>query len=600
MGSLFRECKYGWIVVVGRFISGFIEVGTVKSFGVLLPDVVTHLNASSGKVGLAFGLCHGLTFGLGPLTSALYRWTQSRWVMVIGTLIAALSITLASFATDGSHLLAALIFTGLGYSLMCLPTIMALNKHFVERFALAYGVAQTGPAVGMIVLPVVTENLAHTYGWKGALFLLGAINFHMMITAVVTREPEHVYGHWRRKKTTGPDDIQSKKAQFKKDACNIKEVKPLGSSVWPNGKSEELPYQQSNVAKYGSCMNLSSNAPKAAIRNSFLMRKFKSCDEEDTAILSDGEFIKPQLSSYRSLVGNEKNLRGEHEKRKSYHGYGNDAVNCNDKQPLCSDSRGKYYGNEHWAYDFRKLSYVSEESEHVSSHERLKERDGLTDRSCCSRFLSSCKSAAMCVVRFLDLELMRDAPALIILQLSFILLTSVHVGWMIFLVPHAVGKGIPIESAVFLSSVGGVGNLIGRIVQGPIVDKRLLTGVQLSILLSIVNAITFAIDPLLQTLPVLCVDAFFSGLCSGALIPLVAICVKEVVPRDRFANAIGLVSLSYGVGEPLGGYLAGKLSDVADSYEKVFLVFGGLEIIKALLLVVVAFMVWRESRAAPS
>lgn len=65
MGSLFRECKNGWIVVVGRFISGFVEVGTVKSFGVLLPEIVTQLNATSGKIGLAFGLCHGLTFGLG-------------------------------------------------------------------------------------------------------------------------------------------------------------------------------------------------------------------------------------------------------------------------------------------------------------------------------------------------------------------------------------------------------------------------------------------------------------------------------------------------------------------------------------------------------
>lgn len=429
---------------------------------------------------------------------------------------------------------------------MCLPTIMALNKHFVDRFALAYGVAQTGPAVGMIVLPVITENLAHGFGWKGALFLLGAINFHMMITAVVTREPEHVYGHWRRKKTSDPDDMESKRARFEKDACNLKEVKSLGASVLLNGGAEEIPYQQRNGAKYGSCMNLSSDVSKAARRNSFLMRKFKSCDEEDIAIMSDDEFSTPKQS-----------LRDKSEKRKPYHKYGNDTVNCNDKQPLFSESRGKYYGKEHWAYEIRKLSYVSEEHESVDSRERLSK--GTTVRSSCSSCLSSCKSGAMSVVRFLDLELMRDAPALIVLQLSFILLTSVHVGWMIFLVPHAIAKGIPLESAVFLSSVGGVGNLIGRIVQGPIVDRRLLTGVQLSILLSIVNAITFAIDPLLQTLPVLCADAFFSGLCSGALIPLVAICVKEVVPRDRFANAVGLVSLSYGIGEPLGGYLAGKL-----------------------------------------
>ena len=109
--------------------------------------------------------------------------------------------------------------------------------------------------------------------------------------------------------------------------------------------------------------------------------------------------------------------------------------------------------------------------------------------------LSGCRSCVTSIVHFFDFALFKDIPEIICLDLSLVLLTAVQVGWMVFLVPHALDRGFPLDRAVFLSTVGGVGNLIGRIFQGPIVDRKLLTGVQLSIVLSIINASLFLVDP---------------------------------------------------------------------------------------------------------
>ncbi|XP_071497296.1 monocarboxylate transporter 12-like [Diadema antillarum] len=559
MGQLLREFGYGWVVVAGRFISGFLEVGTVKSFGVLLPDMVTELGTSSGKIGLAFGLCHGLTFGLGPLTSALYRVTRSRLVMVLGSCISTVSLALASFAANGDEMVGALSFTGLGYSLMSLPTIMALNKIFGSRFALAYGIAQIGPAVGMITLPVITEQMLGLYGWRGGLLLLAAINFHLMITAVVTREPQDDQGMEQPLVREGNDSIHLEESNGGTHVVSdIEQHHPTeeGAKAEPTTSSALRADSQQPEGSMPDEEKL-----RAASKMTMKRRTYKSCDDENKEIL--GSFCED--NGYFTFNNSDSLVKDEH------------AHVLNDKAPYSTDTnieRTRLLSSVSSGtspQDF--LSYVCRPCTTVTSH-----------------VLTLCKSALLCVMRFLDLSLMRDEPAIVFLQLSFMLLATVHVGWMIFLVPHAVVKGIPLHKAVLLSSIGGVGNLIGRIFQGPVVDRNLMTGVQLSILLSVVNALTFAVDPLLTSMPVLSASAFVGGMCAGASSPLMVICVNETVPVDRFASAVGLIALMYGIGEPLGGYLTGMLSDVTHSYESVFVAFGGLEFLKALLLVIVAVM----------
>ena len=49
------------LVMFGLFGVGLIEMGVIKSFGVLVDDLVTQLHSDIGTVGLVIGAYHGMT-----------------------------------------------------------------------------------------------------------------------------------------------------------------------------------------------------------------------------------------------------------------------------------------------------------------------------------------------------------------------------------------------------------------------------------------------------------------------------------------------------------------------------------------------------------
>ena len=48
------------LVTMGLFSIGFIEMGVIKSFGVLVDDLVIQLHSDIGAIGLVLGAYHGM------------------------------------------------------------------------------------------------------------------------------------------------------------------------------------------------------------------------------------------------------------------------------------------------------------------------------------------------------------------------------------------------------------------------------------------------------------------------------------------------------------------------------------------------------------
>ncbi|XP_041465005.1 monocarboxylate transporter 12-like isoform X2 [Lytechinus variegatus] len=155
--------------------------------------------------------------------------------------------------------------------------------------------------------------------------------------------------------------------------------------------------------------------------------------------------------------------------------------------------------------------------------------------------------------------------------------------WVVFLIPHGVAKGFPLSRAVFLASIGGIGNILGRLGQGPIIYHKWLLSSSLTFICAFINACVLLIDPLIDNYLVLGTATFVNGLTIGARTTILTILAKELLPVDRFATGYGLVALFYGLGQPLGGLLAGWLSGTF-SYSIAFMFLGGLEIIGTIFL----------------
>src|ERR1700691_3211175 len=109
---------YGWFVVAGTFAVTFIGFGNAYSFGVFLPSLQHDFAASRGSVSPVFALAGVLYFGLvvisGPLAD---RWGSRRFA-VIGMVLIAIGLALASVARSVVKVYAAYSL-GVGLGIGC-------------------------------------------------------------------------------------------------------------------------------------------------------------------------------------------------------------------------------------------------------------------------------------------------------------------------------------------------------------------------------------------------------------------------------------------------------------------------------------------------
>ena len=262
------------------------------------------------------------------------------------------------------------------------PCIVALARAFKQNFALANGISSTGGAVGMIVLPPLTERMVDAYGWRGAMLIHSGISFHLAVAGMLVRPHQQQY-----KSVPGDDN------------------------------SDEIPLDN-NESKY------------------------KCCDWNICSMLQCDVFIE-----YPGLV----------------------------------------------------------------------------------RYLT-----------------------------AFSLYATPWTAWMIFLVPDALNKGLTAQSGALLSTMGGVGTFIGRIIHSPFIDHHILSADQLFVILCIMCAVSFLVDPYLDSYALLLVSAVNVGIATGGLYSICIILTKNAVENDVFlVEAIAWMQFTFGLAKIGGGPLAG-------------------------------------------
>ena len=162
------------------------------------------------------------------------------------------------------------------------------------------------------------------------------------------------------------------------------------------------------------------------------------------------------------------------------------------------------------------------------------------------------------ILKHFQVELFVEMPIFTVYQTIFALYAIGIATWVVFLVPHGISKGIPAEKAVFLSTIGGLGTIVGRIGHGPLVDYDIIRDDRLFGMLSLMCGITFLVDPLIDSLAILCVLAFIAGTALGARYPLSMTMTKKLVDDDHFVSAMGWTHFFTGLGKAVGGALTGK------------------------------------------
>ena len=84
-----------------------------------------------------------------------------------------------------------IFFTGIGLSMITLPSYIIIQQHFHKNRSIATAISMFGVSVGQIIGPMLLETLVDHYGWRGAMLLFAGITLHNLPLALLYCRAKH-------------------------------------------------------------------------------------------------------------------------------------------------------------------------------------------------------------------------------------------------------------------------------------------------------------------------------------------------------------------------------------------------------------------------
>ncbi|XP_049716330.1 monocarboxylate transporter 11 isoform X3 [Elephas maximus indicus] len=179
---------WGWVVAASAFAVNGLSYGMLRSLGLALPDFAEHFDRSAQDTAWVSALALAVQQAASPVGSALSTRWGARPVVMFGGVLTFLGFVFSAFARSLLHLYLGLGLLagegrrecpGSGWALAFAPALGTLSRYFSRRRVLAVGLALTGNGAASLLLAPALQLLLDTFGWRGALLLLGATTLHL-------------------------------------------------------------------------------------------------------------------------------------------------------------------------------------------------------------------------------------------------------------------------------------------------------------------------------------------------------------------------------------------------------------------------------------
>ena len=172
---------------------------------------------------------------------------------------------------------------------------------------------------------------------------------------------------------------------------------------------------------------------------------------------------------------------------------------------------------------------------------------------------SRSRSWCDCIINVLDIRPFAAYERFMELQVVFLTSGAGLGAWTLFLVPSSIMQGISSLSAAYLSTIGGIGHLIGRFVQGPLVDQNFVKDSNLFGLMSAICSVAFLFNIWLRVYYAMGISAFLVGFATGMQYVLCLNITKTLITHhDMVLAGIGWTHLAVGIGKVAAGPIVGK------------------------------------------
>ncbi|XP_072308207.1 monocarboxylate transporter 1a [Eucyclogobius newberryi] len=182
------EGGWGWMVVIGAFISIGFSYAFPKSITVFFKEIEVIFNVSSSQVSWISSIMLACMYGGGPISSILVNKYGSRPVMMAGGILSSIGLIIASFCNSVEALYFFIgVVGGLGLSFNLNPALTMIGKYFYKRRPIANGIAMAGSPVFLSTMAPINTWFYDKFGWRGSFLILGGLMLNCCVAGALMR-----------------------------------------------------------------------------------------------------------------------------------------------------------------------------------------------------------------------------------------------------------------------------------------------------------------------------------------------------------------------------------------------------------------------------
>ncbi|XP_061582808.1 monocarboxylate transporter 1a [Cololabis saira] len=182
------EGGWGWMVVVGAFISIGFSYAFPKSITVFFKEIEVIFDVTSSQVSWISSIMLAVMYGGGPISSILVNKYGSRPVMMAGGCLSGIGLIAASFCNSVEALYFCIgIVGGLGLAFNLNPALTMIGKYFYNKRPIANGLAMAGSPVFLSTMAPLNTWLFDQFGWRGSFLILGGMLFNCCVAGSLMR-----------------------------------------------------------------------------------------------------------------------------------------------------------------------------------------------------------------------------------------------------------------------------------------------------------------------------------------------------------------------------------------------------------------------------
>lgn len=550
----------GWFILFGTLLINMLIPGTVKSFGVLFIEFLEVFDATPLAASWIPALCYFLYASTGPLTTYLSLKTSYKTVTIAGGLFASAGLILSCFATSIGYLYFSFgILVGLGAGLSFPPGIYLVTSYFVKYRGLANGVAISGSCIGSIIFPPFLRFLLQTYGYRGAVLIMGGLTLNVIIGALFYDPVEKHMKHVKiTKELTNGETVATEKT-----VIDLSPTEEKGKEAVyiikgpPRDQESEMPLLSQSMG--------SRKISTSAFKKSESARKISSASFGGRLMGSTGQ-ISRKISAYNSPM----QIGSTGQMSRNY------SVASN-----MSSSSLRYISTH-----FHGSTLVGLHPEFTSNADI--ERPARKWWCCGSSGTDPEKDTKEKPVSPVW-QLLRD-PIYIIILISNATNAIGYVNFTILVPAYAQTLGFDKDMSSYLLSIISLTDLIGRIGGATLSDWIKLDKKVYYIGGFLISGISLSMLPLFRTYSMVSVLCALFGLASGTYVGITAVIMADILGEKQLANSYGISLFVNGILQLIGPPICGAVYQQIGSYGPVIAGLGTVLIAGAAVWGVVPFL----------